>query len=196
MTWPHDVNRYFTRSLHLHACRQPVDAWRAEYLHVRSEESDRLLDFEFNVKAIFYWFGFLFCFFLLKKTHAACYGFSSGVVWQSTKLSLLTFLFKVAFQCNEIFIEDKINLRTVAFEERLQVTLVVDICRRQKKENVIYIFKETKDGCLLTEHNNKNSSSALQSKRVLHLNCVNATFTAMICSFFFILLPWAGKNRS
>lgn len=103
-------------------------------------------------------------------------------------MSLLTFLFKVAFQCNEIFIEDKINLRTVAFEERLQVTLVVDICRRQKKENVIYIFKETKDGCLLTEHNNKNSLSALQSKRVLHLNCVNATFTAMICSFFFYLI--------
>lgn len=54
MTWPHDVNRYFTRSLHLHACRQPVDACRAEYLHVRSEKSDRLLDFKFNVKAIFY----------------------------------------------------------------------------------------------------------------------------------------------
>lgn len=40
----------------------------------------------------------------------------------------LTFLLQGAFQCSKVFIEDKINLRTVALKEGLQFTPVNDIC--------------------------------------------------------------------
>lgn len=49
---------------------------------------------------------------------------------------MLTFLLQVAFQCNEIFIEDKINLGAVALKECLQFNLVNDICGKREIESM------------------------------------------------------------
>jgi hypothetical protein len=84
----------------------------------------------------------------------------TGVVAMGTVLNrhtgstlLLTFLLYVTFQCNEIFIEDKINLRTVAFEEGLQFTLLKDICKETEAHSQINFNypdeQNKKDYCLV-----------------------------------------------
>lgn len=48
----------------------------------------------------------------------------------------LTFLFQVTFQCNKIFIEDKINLRAVGLEKGLQFLSFGNICEKTKGRTV------------------------------------------------------------
>lgn len=51
----------------------------------------------------------------------------------------LTFLFQVTFQCNKIFIEDKINLRAVGLEKSLQFLSFSNICENTKEHTVMQI---------------------------------------------------------
>lgn len=49
----------------------------------------------------------------------------------------LTFLLQGTFQCNKIFIEDKINLRAVGLEKSLQLLSFRNICGQTKEHLVM-----------------------------------------------------------
>lgn len=64
--------------------------------------------------------------------------------WQGKDIhKMLTFLFQGSFQCYEIFIEDKINLRIVNLKKLFQLTSIDSICKN-------FFFKYKKGSVLAT----------------------------------------------
>lgn len=59
--------------------------------------------------------------------------------------NMLTFLFQACFQCYEIFIEDKINLRIINLKKLFQFTSIYRICKsiflKVSISDTILIFK-------------------------------------------------------